>query len=246
MVVPLPQYSSHSWLDNRLAGRPSSCLPADGTVRQRTAPAGTDSVPGDQGATRAGNTGAGAGRRTAAADQKGCVDMTTSPAAAAPEAGNGRVLHLSELVGRPITDKQGESIGKLADIIVRLRGAEHPLVTGLVAALGNREVFVPLEQASSFNGEVLKLTSARLDLRRFERRHGEVLLRADVLGHRLIDVPSAHLIKAVDLELRRHGSEWVLAAVDTRRRPRHLFRLLSTAKGQASHPFEDWANFEPL
>ncbi len=170
--------------------------------------------------------------------------MTTSPAAAAPEAGNGRVLHLSELVGRPITDKQGESIGKLADIIVRLRGAEHPLVTGLVAALGNREVFVPLEQASSFNGQVLKLTSARLDLRRFERRHGEVLLRADVLGHRLIDVPSAHLIKAVDLELRRHGSEWVLAGVDTRRRARGLLRLL--APPEQAHVFEEWANFEPL
>ncbi len=75
--------------------------------------------------------------------------MTTSPAAAAPEAGNGRALHLSELVGRPITDKQGESIGKLADVIVRLRGAEPPLVTGLVAAVGSREVFVPLEQVSS-------------------------------------------------------------------------------------------------
>ncbi len=170
--------------------------------------------------------------------------MTTSPAAAAPEAGNGRVLHLSELVGRPITDKRGESIGKLADIIVRLRGAEHPLVTGLVAAVGSREVFVPLEQASSFDGEVLKLTSARLDLRKFERRHGEVLLRADVLGHRLIDVPSAHLIKAVDLELRQLGSVWVLAGVDTHRRARGLRRLL--APPEQAHVFEEWVNFEPL
>ena len=170
--------------------------------------------------------------------------MTTSPAAAAPAAGNERVLHLSELVGRPITDRQGESIGKLADVIVRLRGPEPPLVTGLVAAVGSREVFVPLEQVSSFDGEVLKLTSARLDLRQFERRHGEVLLRADVLGHRLIDVPTAHLIKAVDLELRQQGSEWVLAGVDTHRRPRGLLRLFAPDAG--AHRFEEWANFEPL
>jgi CBS domain-containing protein len=170
--------------------------------------------------------------------------MSTSPAAAAPEAGNERVLHLSELVGRPITDKRGESIGKLADVIVRLRGAEHPLVTGLVAAVASREVFVPLEQASSFDGEVLKLTSARLDLRQFERRHGEVLLRADVLGHRLIDVPSAHLIKAVDLELRQQRSEWVLAGVDTRRRARGLRRIL--APPEQTHQFQEWQNFEPL
>ena len=100
-----------------------------------------------------------------------------------------RVLHLSDLVGRPITDRRGESIGRLANVIVRLRGADQPVVSGLVAAVGGRDVFVPFEQASGFDGEVLKLTSARLDLRRFERRDGEVLLRADVLGHRLIDVP---------------------------------------------------------
>jgi CBS domain-containing protein len=171
--------------------------------------------------------------------------MTTSPAAATPGPDDGRVLHLSELVGRPITDKSGESIGRLADVIVRLRGEQAPLVTGLVAALAAREIFVPLEQASSFDGEVLKLISARLDLRQFERRHGEVLLRADVLGHRLIDVPAAHLIKAVDLELRNQGGEWVLAGVDTHRRPRGLFRLLRPAE-PGRHEFEQWANFEPL
>src|SRR6266704_7226647 len=121
--------------------------------------------------------------------------MTATPSAApAPDTASGPSLYLSVLIGRPLADRSGQPLGRLADVIVRLRGAEHPLVTGLVAAVGSREVFVPLEQASSFDGEVLKLTSARLDLRKFERRHGEVLLRADVLGHRLIDVPSAHLI----------------------------------------------------
>ena len=171
--------------------------------------------------------------------------MTTSPAAPAPEAGSGRILHLSELLGRPITDKRGESIGRLDDVIVRLRGEEHPLVIGIVAGVGGRQVFVPVEQTGRFDGEVLKLTSARLDLRHFERRHGEVLLRADVLGHRLIDVPSAHLIKAADLELQERGAEWVLAAVDTHRRARGLLRLLSPAEAD-QHQFEDWANFEPL
>jgi CBS domain-containing protein len=171
--------------------------------------------------------------------------MTTTPAAAAPEASDARVLHLSELVGRPLTDSEGESIGRLFDVIVRLRGAEHPLVTGLVAGVGSREVFVPLEQVMGFDGQVLKLTSARLDLRKFERREGEVLLRADMLGHRLIDVPAAHLIKAADLELRRVDGEWVLAGVDTRRRPRGLARLLVPTQAGWSQ-FEDWANFEPL
>ena len=171
--------------------------------------------------------------------------MTTTPAAAAPEASSERVLHLSDLVGRTITDRKGESIGKLADVIVRLRGATPPVVTGLVAAVGGRDVFVPFEQASGFDGEVLKLTSAKLDLRRFERRDGEVLLRADVLGHRLIDVESAHLIKAADLELRGQGNDWVLAGVDTHRRTRGLLKLISPGDAEV-HQFDDWVNFEPL
>src|SRR5215472_11301064 len=169
--------------------------------------------------------------------------MNTEPAAEAPEAD--RVLHLSELVRRPITDAAGESIGRLDDVVVRLRGTEHPLVIGVVAGVGGKEILVPLEQVSSFDGESLKLISARLDLRQFERRPGEVLLRADVLGHRLIDVPTAHLIRAADLELRRVGSEWVLAGVDTHRRPGGLLKLL-VPTGAGWHQFEDWANFEPL
>ncbi len=161
------------------------------------------------------------------------------------ETSGDRVLHLSDLVGRPITDRKGESIGRLADVIVRLRGVDQPMVSGLVATVGGREVFVPFEQATGFDGEVLKLSSAKLDLRRFERRHGEVLLRADVLGHRLIDVPTAHLIKAVDLELRGQGNDWVLAGVDTHRRSRGLLKLISPGDGGV-HQFEDWANFEPL
>jgi CBS domain-containing protein len=171
--------------------------------------------------------------------------MTTTPAPAAPDARSERVLHLSDLVGRPITDRQGETIGKLADVIVRLRGADPPAVTGLVASVGGRDVFVPFGQATGFDGEVLKLSSAKLDLRRFERRDGEVLLRADVLGHRLIDVPTAHLIKAADLELRGQGNDWVLAGVDTHRRAKGLLRIISPGAAEL-HQFDDWANFEPL
>ena len=171
--------------------------------------------------------------------------MTTTPAAPAPQAGSARTLHLSDLLRRPLLDNRGESIGRLSDVIVRLRGAEYPLVTGLVASVGGRDVFVPVEQVSAVDVEVLKMTSAKLDLRRFERRHGEVLLRADVLGHRLIDVESAHLVKAADLELEERNGDWVLAGVDTRRRPRRLLRSRDPADHDGRR-FREWAKFEPL
>jgi CBS domain-containing protein len=117
------------------------------------------------------------------------------------------------------------------------------VVTGLVATVGGRDVYVPIDQVTSFDGESVRLSSAKLDLRSFERREGEVLLRDDVLGHRLIDVQSAHLIKAADLELEERDGEWVLAGVDTRRRSRWLF---GSRGEQGFHPFRDWGTFEPL
>jgi CBS domain-containing protein len=172
--------------------------------------------------------------------------MTISPAAPAPRAG-AAALHLSDLIRRPITGRGGESIGRLSDVIVRLRGPDQPVVTGLVAAVGRLRVFVPAEQVASaahpgLSHDPIRLTSARLDLRPFERRHGEVLLRADVLGHRLIDVESAHLIRAGDLELEPRDGEWVVTGVDSRRRRGWRGR----AAGGRDHAFREWAKFEPL
>ncbi len=179
--------------------------------------------------------------------------MTTPPPAGpgAP-AGSQASLRLSRLLKRPVTDRGGGSLGRLADVIVRLRGADYPLVTGLVAAVGGREIFVPIDQVSSFDGDPLRLSSARLSLRHFGRRDGEVLLRADVLGHRLIDVPNARLVRAADLVLARvsglpdnlpapHDPEWVVAGVDTS--PRRMFGLRAP---DTSGGVRDWHDFEWL
>ena len=170
--------------------------------------------------------------------------MTTAASAPAPHAGEVRTLHLSELIKRPVTARGGEPLGRICDVVVRLRGSELPLVIGGVASVGGRQVFVPLEQVSSFDGEVLQLTSARLDLRQFERRPGEVLLRADVLDHRLIDVEAGRLTKAVDVELERRAGDWIVTGVDTHRPRRRLFGR--GARDSRQRAFREWDRFEPL
>lgn len=86
------------------------------------------------------------------------------------------------------------------------------------------------------------MATATLDLRSFERRNGEVLLRGDILGHRLIDVADAELVRAWDVELTATGEGWVLSCLDTRR-PARLLGLLRAGSG---NPCQDWKAFEPL
>lgn len=153
------------------------------------------------------------------------------------------LIHLSELLKAPLSAPSGDVVGRVDDVIVRLRGEqEYPLVTGIVARIGGRGIFVGSGSIETYAQGKVVLAANKVDLRGFERREGEVLLRADVLGHRLIDVAAVELVRAYDLELEDTGQGWVLARVDTRRPPR-LFGLI---RGSGGHAARDWKAFEPL
>jgi hypothetical protein len=151
-------------------------------------------------------------------------------------------VHLSGLLGRQLLSPTGEGVGKVDDVIVRLRGDDYPVTIGLVVKVGGRRVFVPISAVSELGDNGASLSKPKVDLRSFERREGEVLLRGDILGHRLIDVAEAELVRAWDVELTATGEGWVLSCLDTRR-PARLFGLIRSTAG---NPCQDWKAFEPL
>jgi hypothetical protein len=153
------------------------------------------------------------------------------------------VIYLSQLLRAPVVAGSAEAVGRVEDVIVRLRDApDYPLVTGIVAGVGGRQVFVGRKSIEEFAPGRIILAKNKIDLRGFERRDREVLLRADVLGHRLIDVAAVELVRAYDAELEDTGAGWVLARLDTRR-PARFFGLIKRSGGQAAR---DWKAFEPL
>jgi hypothetical protein len=166
-----------------------------------------------------------------------------SPEVAGSASTSPPVIHLSELLGQPVIARSGDTIGKVEDVVVRLAGIDvYPPVTGLVAGIGGNRAYVPREQIAEWAHGQVQLSHNKVDLRAFERRPGEVLLRADLLDHRLIDVPAVELVHAYDVELEDTGTDWVLARLDTRR-PARFFGLIKAGSGHASR---DWKSFEPL
>ncbi|KAA8968180.1 CBS domain-containing protein [Mycobacterium sp.] len=153
------------------------------------------------------------------------------------------LIHVSQVLRRPVLTPSGEAVGRVEDIVVRLRGAHtYPLVTGVVTAVGGHRVFAGSRSINRLGPDWVTLRRSQFDLPRFERRPGEVLLQSDVLGDRLIDVAAGELVRVYDIELEKRAGEWVLARLDSRRPPR-LFALLKTPCGQAAR---DWKAFEPL
>ena len=148
------------------------------------------------------------------------------------------ILLLSALLRRTAVDGAGHGLGRLSDIIVRLREGDYPAVTGLVANVGGRELFIPADEIVAWDDQHLELASARLDLRPFERRTGEVLLSGDILGHRLVDVEEPGLVTAHDVQLTSTGDGWVVTAVDIHPRGR--------LRRRNGHTWRDWSGFEAL
>jgi CBS domain-containing protein len=158
-----------------------------------------------------------------------------------PPAGRPARLYLSALLRRAALDARGQRIGRLVDVIVRLDGAGSAIVTGLVAAVGRRRVFLPADAVVGWQPDRVELRSATVDLRAFERRPGEVLLRGDVLGHRLVDVAHARLVRAHDIELAATEHGWIVTGVDV-----HRVGWLHLPGRHPRHDYRDWAGFEPL
>lgn len=153
----------------------------------------------------------------------------------------GPALRLSALLRRPVLDTKGNQIGTLADAIVRLQDGGYPRLAGLVIAVGSNRVFAPLDNLSGIDVDGIRLRTATLDLRPFTRREGEVLLKEDVLGHRLIDTDHTAMVKAYDVELNITATGWSVTGLDV-----HKPRWFSLNRAHDTHPFLDWNRFLPL
>ncbi|MCW3031233.1 MAG: magnesium transporter [Solirubrobacterales bacterium] len=171
----------------------------------------------------------------------------TTSSADAPAIQAPPILHLSAVVGSPLRDADGERLGKVEDLIVRLGGSGYPPITGFLVNVAGRTSFVGAERVLEIGAGGVVLRKAKLDLRRFERRPEEVLLKRDLLDRQLINVEGARLVRANEIELALVAGSWRVVGVDTGPRG-GLRRLLPKSLGShiATGEFLDWARVEPF
>jgi CBS domain-containing protein len=125
------------------------------------------------------------------------------------------IVSLAAIVSSPVRNQAGQDVGRLVDVVARVHGDErYPPVTGLVVRVGRRRSFIDASAVGTMDHREVRLCTARVDLREFRRRPGEVLLARDVLDHQLVDVDGVQVIRAADLFLAPVGNRLLLVGVD--------------------------------
>jgi len=157
------------------------------------------------------------------------------------------ILHLSTFLHRPIFDSDGDRIGRVQDLVARLGNDAHPPVVGAVVRIEGRNLFIPIRKVGGLTEGRMTFQGKRVDLRRFERRPGEMLLAEDLLARHLINLVRGRLIIANEIEIAQIDGRWEVVGVDPGRRS-FLRRVLGQKVGQRvkTEAIVDFASIEPF
>jgi len=154
---------------------------------------------------------------------------------------------VTQLLKSPVLDPAGLEVGRLEDFIVKLTDGGYPPVTGLKVRVGAQEVFVGKDMISKLEPGAVQLSTKELRTEPFQRRPGEVLLAADVLGRHAVDVARGRIVQAHDLVLAQIDSDWRLLGID--RSPQAMLRRLVPRRGRPDlrrHVLVDWKEVQPF
>jgi sporulation protein YlmC with PRC-barrel domain len=158
-----------------------------------------------------------------------------------------RRLMVTQLLRSPVLNPDGAEVGRVQDFIVKLAEGGYPPITGLKVRVGAQDVFVGKDLIEKLAPGAVRLNTHTLQTQPFQRRPGEVLLAADVLGRHLVDMARGRIVQAHDLVLAHGEDGWRLQGID--RSPQAMLRRLVPRRGRPDlrrHSILDWKDVQPF
>ena len=158
-----------------------------------------------------------------------------------------RRVMLTQLLRAPVLSPAGTEVGRVDDVIVKLSEGAYPPITGLRARVGAETVFVGKDVIERLEPHGVRLTTHTIRTEAFQRRPGEVLLAADVLGRHVVDMAKGRIVQAHDLVLAPIDHGWFPAGID--RSPQAVLRRFVPRRGRPDlrrHAILDWRDVQPF
>jgi CBS domain-containing protein/sporulation protein YlmC with PRC-barrel domain len=122
---------------------------------------------------------------------------------------------LSELLGRTITDLDGNFVGKLEDLIARERPEfPHPVVDAVVINRRGELLIIPYSIVMSLFAPAIPLKCHVEDITTYTLNDDDIYLSRDVLDKQIIDTDGARVVRVNDLQLVRVSGALYVSNVD--------------------------------
>jgi CBS domain-containing protein len=122
---------------------------------------------------------------------------------------------LSEVLGRTVTDFDGNYIGKLEDLIAReLAEATHPVVEAVVIKGKTNTMIAPYALVMALFAPSIPLKCHVEDLTQYAPTANDIFLSRDVLDKQIIDTNGARVVRVNDVELVRVNGILYVGNVD--------------------------------
>jgi CBS domain-containing protein/sporulation protein YlmC with PRC-barrel domain len=136
-------------------------------------------------------------------------------------------IYIARLASLNVYDPNGDQVGRVRDAVARPRtGNQPPRVTGLIAEIAmRRRIFLPIGRVTAIEAGSVVLNTGTLNLRRFEKRAGEILVIEELLDRRVTITAGATPGTVVDVAMEQDRTgEWALARVAVREHSGRLTR----------------------
>jgi CBS domain-containing protein/sporulation protein YlmC with PRC-barrel domain len=121
---------------------------------------------------------------------------------------------VSELIGRKVTDIDGNTIGNLVDLIANQVNIPIPKITALKIKKPSGIVFIPAVDVAALFSPVIPLTKHTNEVQDYALRDEDLELVDDVLDKQIIDTNGVRVVRVNDLEITRVNGEYYVSNVD--------------------------------
>lgn len=122
---------------------------------------------------------------------------------------------LSNLINRPVTDVDGNKIGRLEDVVARSQpGISLPVVEAIIVKNKDQQIAIPFWAFAALFSPAIPLKFSMAEIELFQITDQDIYLVRDVLDKQIIDTDGARVVRVNDLELVRLHDRVVVSNVD--------------------------------
>lgn len=131
-------------------------------------------------------------------------------------------IFIAKLAGTPVFDPNGDRVGKIRDVVALapLQNSQPRIIGFLVEVPQRRRIFIQTTRVTSIeDGGVV--TTGSLNIRRYQPRHGELLLLAELLDREVALRSSMEQVVIEDIGMELTGTgDWRLTLAHVKARKR--------------------------